>query len=449
MVRLCSRRNGALFAGRSTRVAAVALTGKRFAPLLVAFLSLTAPAAAGGSSSPAAVRPDYPGAKFVPAPAGSYQVADRPKNGLFVKYIVIHDTEGNYPTTFAIFTNPDTCCSVNYLIDGQAGASYPAVTQFVHDQDIAFHAGNFWFNQHSVGIEHDGFADGPVGYYTPKMYQRSARLAGWIAAQYAIPIDRAHIVSHANLPAPFQSLTNAMHWDPGPFWDWPRYLKLVRRQYRIWAGKKKLPAPTVPKRFRTTRSVIRTIRPGARFVSVADVIDWSSSRHVEFTNVFAAPGARLVLGSSDPGTWTSPTVYDYRDFVCDNLPDVTSAMGMDQFSDQRAKADWGEAFVRIGRRKVGGARYDRIWFNGVAGWVKHSETRAGWGVIVRFRSGSGPLYGEPALGAENQICPLPVSRAGQSYVAQTVYRDGSGATWYEIYYNHRVAWVPASEVTIR
>lgn len=89
-----------------------------------------------------------------------------------------------------------------------------------------------------------------MGFYTVPMYQRSAKLAAWIAFTYRIPLDRAHILSHANLPAPFQSLTSSMHWDPGPFWDWPYYFQLVRRQYRELAKKTALPTPQVPKRFR-------------------------------------------------------------------------------------------------------------------------------------------------------------------------------------------------------
>lgn len=411
---------------------------------LAAVLVAIAAVPAGASSTE-----DYPlVTKFVQVPSGAYQVADRPGNP-FIRYVVIHDTELTYPGTVAVFTDPDACCSVHYLVDGEAGAKYPPVTQFVHDRDIAYHAGNFWFNQHSVGIEHDGFADGPIGFYTETMYQRSAKLAGWLAATYHIPIDRAHFLSHANLPAPLQSLTSTMHWDPGPFWDWPHYLKLVRAQYRNWAGHAQPPPPAVPKRFRKTRDSIRTISVGSAYDRALDVNDWSSGRHVEFANVFQSPKGELVLGASNATSWRSPKEYNARDFVCDNVPEATTAGGMDQLSDQRAKADWGEAFVRIASKKFRGVRFDRIWFNGVKGWVRHTRTTAGWGIIVTLKA-PGALYGKPVLGPSAQICPLPANRAGQSYVAQNVYVDGTAhLTWYEIYYNHRVAWVPAAAVTVR
>jgi hypothetical protein len=78
---------------------------------------------------------------------------------------------------------------------------------------------------------------------------------------------------------------------------------------------------------------------------------------------------------------------------------------------------------------------------------------------VRFRGGShpttlfsGPQDGVDYLGThkDTRICPdakFGFSRAGQTYVAQ-VRRLSHGRTWYQIDYNHRVAWVPADEVKV-
>jgi len=49
------------------------------------------------------------------------------------------------------------------------------------------------------------------------------------------------------------------------------------------------------------------------------------------------------------------------------------------------------------------------------------------------------------------ICPdtqFGFSRRRQTYVAR-VERRADGRTWYQIDYNHRVAWVPADEVNVR
>lgn len=273
-----------------------------------------------------------------------------------------------------------------------------------------------------------------------------------------MPIDRAHLIEHANVPAPFQSLTNYMHWDNGPFWDWPYYLGQTKADYEQWTNGAALPAPTVPAQYQQSRQQIRMINVNGQFAAASDIPTWSAGGHANFTNVTTTPGGNtLVLGASDPATWTSPSSYNARDFSCDNLPDATQdSQGTwteDHNSDLRAKADWGNAFALIGRATVGGTVYDEINWNGTTGWIREADTTAGWGVIVTFTGGSQPttLYGQPTLSSGHEICPdsqYGFSRAGQSYVAQNVYTDpATGITWYQIFYNHRLAWVPASEVT--
>ncbi|NEE28560.1 N-acetylmuramoyl-L-alanine amidase, partial [Streptomyces sp. SID7982] len=57
---------------------------------------------------------------------------------------------------------------------------------------------------------------------TKEMYASSARLTASICARHGIPIDREHIIGHVEVPG-------TDHTDPGPHWDWDRYLELVRR----------------------------------------------------------------------------------------------------------------------------------------------------------------------------------------------------------------------------
>lgn len=58
--------------------------------------------------------------------------------------------------------------------------------------------------------------------FTDAMYAASARLTAGICARYGIPVDRKHILGHVEVPG-------TDHTDPGPHWDWDRYLELVRR----------------------------------------------------------------------------------------------------------------------------------------------------------------------------------------------------------------------------
>jgi hypothetical protein len=51
---------------------------------------------------------------------------------------------------------------------------------------------------------------------------------------------------------------------------------------------------------------------------------------------------------------------------------------------------------------------------------------------------------------DSRICAdieFGFSRSGQTYVSR-LRRVSEGRTWYQIDYNHRVAWVPAEEVTV-
>ena len=404
---------------------------------------------------------DYPGtSEYLPNGGTGFGGSNRPKNGLFLGYVVVHDTEEDYPGTVASFTEPGDCCSAHYVVDGQNNApvSYPAVTQFVHNHDIAYHAGNYWFNQHSIGIENVGFADSPAGYFTQRLYDTSARLVAYTAAVYGMPLDRAHLIEHSNVPGPADVYTHGMHWDNGTFWDWPYYLSRIDYYYSQWTSGAAPPAPTVPAQDAQARSQIRLISVNSQYGSAGDVVSWEAGQHVDYTGVYTQPGgSQLVLGASDPATWTSPSSYNTRDFSCDNLPDATrqanGAWAEDAHSDLRAKADWGNAFALLGQQTVNGVTWDKIDFNGTAGWVRDSGTSNGWGVVVTFAGGSAPtaIYGQPTLSSSHVICPDTAngfSRAGQSYVSQNVYTDpATGITWYQIFYNHRLAWVPASEVT--
>jgi hypothetical protein len=89
----------------------------------------------------------------------------------------------------------------------------------VEEQDVGWHA-RCW-NGRSVGIEHEGFVDEPQ-WFTDDMYRASANLVRGIAARWNIPLDRAHIKGHNEL-----SDCND-HSDPGPNWDWDRFMSMVR-----------------------------------------------------------------------------------------------------------------------------------------------------------------------------------------------------------------------------
>ncbi len=94
-------------------------------------------------------------------------------------------------------------------------------------RDIAYHAGNYYYNEHSIGIEIEGYALQGNTYYTQEVYKSVAALVAYLADRYDIPLNRRHIVGHDQVPGPNLTYQAGMHWDPGPFFNWNRLLKLA------------------------------------------------------------------------------------------------------------------------------------------------------------------------------------------------------------------------------
>ncbi|WP_030900204.1 N-acetylmuramoyl-L-alanine amidase [Streptomyces sp. NRRL F-5126] len=168
-----------------------------------------------GAGPGAPGHPDYAHARWVAASTGNYRPADRPHD-FRIEMVVVHVTQADYATTLRLFEDPGHEAASHYVV-GQDGG----VTQLVREPDVAFHAGNRWYNNHSVGIEHEGFVTRPRD-FTDAMYAASARLTADVCRRYGIPVDRRHVIGHAEVPG-------TDHTDPGRFWDWPRYMRLVAR----------------------------------------------------------------------------------------------------------------------------------------------------------------------------------------------------------------------------
>jgi N-acetyl-anhydromuramyl-L-alanine amidase AmpD len=102
------------------------------------------------------------------------------------------------------------------------------VAQCVRDEDIAWHAGWWNTNTRSIGIEHAGYVNNP-DWFTQRMYRASARLSAWCCKKYKIPIDRKHIMGHNQVPGcPSSGGGASCHTDPGRYWHWKKYMRLVR-----------------------------------------------------------------------------------------------------------------------------------------------------------------------------------------------------------------------------
>ncbi|MFI7278385.1 N-acetylmuramoyl-L-alanine amidase [Streptomyces sp. NPDC049879] len=158
---------------------------------------------------------DHEGAEWVPASSANYRRASRPRD-YTVDRVVIHMPEATYDITLRVFQDSSHGAAAHYVVRSGDGH----VAQMVRELDVAYQAGNREFNERSVGIEHEGWADDP-SYLTDTMYESSARLVAGICARYGIPVDRQHIVGHNEVP-------DVVRICPGPHWDWDRYMAMVR-----------------------------------------------------------------------------------------------------------------------------------------------------------------------------------------------------------------------------
>jgi N-acetyl-anhydromuramyl-L-alanine amidase AmpD/photosystem II stability/assembly factor-like uncharacterized protein len=188
-------------------------------------LSLIGVLFVGSSSASVSGPADYQGARWVAASERNFQRANRPFTSPITR-IVIHTTEAPYAAAIRFFARAGPVASAAYVIRSSDGA----ITQMVHESDIAWHSGNRQYNATSIGIEHEAFVHN-CSWYTDAMYQSSARLVAHLALKYGIPIDRAHIIGHYQVPDPYQLGEFggfAHHIDPGPCWNWGKYLQLIR-----------------------------------------------------------------------------------------------------------------------------------------------------------------------------------------------------------------------------
>ncbi|MER5308892.1 N-acetylmuramoyl-L-alanine amidase [Streptomyces sp. NPDC002773] len=153
----------------------------------------------------------------------NYTAGDRPNQGVDIRQIVIHDTEGGYDGSLKVLTTPTSGASAHYLIKASDGL----VTQMLENKNLAWHAGNWTHNMHSIGVEHEGFAIKEGSWYTEQQYRSSAELVKHLAKTYGVPLDREHIIGHDEVALQTDAGLGKLHWDAGPYWDWNYYMSLM------------------------------------------------------------------------------------------------------------------------------------------------------------------------------------------------------------------------------
>lgn len=375
----------------------------------------------------------------------SYSLAER--GPADIDAIIIHDTETDYDLAIEIFTNPAYYASIHYVIreDGR-------VTQMVRNQDIAWHAGNWTFNQSSIGIELIGVAEEPE-HYTDAQYESAGRLVAYLCERYEVPLDRDHILGHENLPGASPASHGKMHWDPGAYYDWEKLFAAAD-------------APAAP--LRSGRSgKAETVRIAPAYES--NVRDFLSCDPGE-GRLPARPTSVLMVRTAprdDAPLLTDPALAAAK-------PAIT---GQDYICDWGNQVSWGQTFAVADR--VDG--WCGIWISGRIGWVKETDPSGASAIevpppsvktvrpkknrAVKVYGASFP--GEQAFRAAGLepvvLAPLPYSLTDeQAYVLQDVSQgayfwsprfDGThgqwvrdDTSWARIQLNQRSAFVKTSDL---
>ena len=362
---------------------------------------------------------DYPSAYNCIVPTSyagvTYDTASRPAD-LPVLAITIHDTEETLDNTIATFWNESNGVSVHYVVDTDG-----TVYQCLHEKDVAFQNGNFWYNQRTIGIEHVGVDATGYQWYNATEYLGSAQLVAALLTKYGIPLDHEHVMSHGTTPAPTLG-SSPNHVDPGPYWLWDYYLGLINQQ-------------GVPFATGNTPSGVMRFNP-----SSGQQPDGSggteTTANFNFFTLYTQPStASATLPSKgSPGD------------ITDESNNIETMISYDVLAQQPDAAGTGDIMYEIW---YGATLSSSSWSaTGTEAWiaVPPGAAEQGYGTVVTLSGKKGRsvnVYGQPGGTSGNIIGSTPSGSAYLSPWSVSV----SGTTWYAINYDHRQEWVPASEVS--
>lgn len=341
-----------------------------------------------------------------------------------IEQVVIHDIEGTVSSALSVFQNPQNQASAHYIV-GLDGTVY----QVVREHDIAYHDGNFWSNKHSIGIEHEGWDSNGYQYYNATEYLASARLVAYLLKKYAIPLDHTHILSHGTVYASTSSVWN--HVDPGPYWLWDYYFKLISQQ-GVPDASQVAPPNTITLH---PRSDQQPAGPGGT----------ETTANYAFAPLYTGPSTKsgLIpqLGSNDP----TDVSYNIEPDI--SYPFVNKATDAGGSGDTMYEIWYGELDQHHAPDYSYFADARLVWLavppgDGVEGHAVPggSSTR----VVLSAPGGSVQIYSRPETDSQFIIGAAPVGAVFTTMFS--VSEDNATTRWYEINFNHRQAWLPASEV---
>jgi N-acetyl-anhydromuramyl-L-alanine amidase AmpD len=390
-----------------------------------------------------------------PTNYGNYDPAHRPAD-MKIKYIFIHDMEGSFDSSISWFQNPAAYASAQYMVRSSDGD----IVQMVPNEDVSWGVYDWYDNMHGINIENEGFAAQGATWFTPVMYRHEATLVRWLAAKYHIPLDRQHILGHDNIPTLTSANFPNQHWDPGPFWNWDYFMNLVHGKNPatnpVQFGSHSLKAGdvvTISPNFATNQPTVTDCQTGT-------------------CETLPAQGASFVYLHTQPNNSSA--------LLSDKYVHPDNSAGTTSDDDWGDKASSGEQFV------VAGIKHDwtGIYYGGQIGWF-YNPAGSGQTAVRAFSQTITPRNGLGSISVYGGAYPepsaypsaIPVQKldmlytisAGQSYTTTgenlptDYFYDATvnyslpddhmivhgKQKYYQIWFNHRIAYVKANEVTIK
>ena len=176
---------------------------------------------------------DDPEIEFVPDRSGEYGYGKGSwgRNSREVDLLILHITAG---VDSLGWLNGPNGNSAHYLTwpDGSPRA------QLLPERDAAWTAGNREYNERGINVEHEKLR--LTDAWSDEEYRRLARLAARIIRRNpGIKPDRAHVIGHNEVPDPvhpgrYGGAGN--HADPGPMFEWPRFMALLHEELNSGAS---------------------------------------------------------------------------------------------------------------------------------------------------------------------------------------------------------------------
>ncbi len=362
---------------------------------------------------------DYPSAYNCIVPTSyagvTYNTANRPSD-LPLLGVTIHDTEENLNDTIATFWNQSSGVSIHYVVDTDG-----TIYQCLHEKDIAFQNGNYWYNQRTVGVEHVGVDATGYQWYNATQYLGSASLVAYLLTKYSIPLDHEHVMSHGTTPSPTLG-SSPNHVDPGPYWLWDYYLNLIHQQ-------------GVPLATGHTPSGVIRLNPAS-----GQQPDGSggaeTTDNFNFFYLYTQPSTASAKLASKGSAGD----------ITDESNNIETMLSYDTLAQQPDAAGTGDTMYQIW---YGAMLSQSSWSaTGTKAWiaVPPGAAEQGYGTVVTLSVKGGKaisVYGQPGGTSSNVVGSTASGSVYLSPWSVTV----SGKTWYAINFNHRPEWVPSSSVS--